>query len=121
MLRHWLNVFSEELPGYSVHVCVSSSLSVSLGARFNRSLFFLTEALLRLSEAPAALEALDWNCSAATSLLRGPLLSPGHLMVLATVDPSDRFLPVSVPVLRFAERLSALKRQIRPQTITPQS
>ncbi|XP_026191614.1 uncharacterized protein LOC34619606 [Cyclospora cayetanensis] len=87
--------------------------------RFNRSLFFLTECLLRLAEAPSSLESFNWSSSAATTLLRRPLLSPGHLAVLITLDPSDRYVPVSLPVMNFASRLCNIKRHIEQQTIQP--
>ncbi|KAL8270321.1 hypothetical protein Esti_005756 [Eimeria stiedai] len=96
------------------------SLPTSGGDRFNRSLFFLTEVLLRLAENPSSVSSFDWDCSAATSILKEALLAPGHIAFLVSIDPSDRYTPISLPVLRFASRLCALKKPIHPQTIEPQ-
>ncbi|KAL8427437.1 hypothetical protein Efla_003884 [Eimeria flavescens] len=95
------------------------SLPHAGGERFNRSLFFLTEILLRLAEDPSALSAFDWECSAATFILREALLAPGHLAILVNIDPSDRYTPVSLPVLRFAARLCLLRRRVKPQLTDP--
>ncbi|KAL8431445.1 hypothetical protein ACSSS7_005274 [Eimeria intestinalis] len=95
------------------------SLPTAGGDRFNRSLFFLTEVLLRLAESSSSVSSFDWDCSAATSILKEPLLAPGHIAFLVSIDPSDRYTPVSLPVLRFASRLCSLKKPIHPQTIEP--
>ncbi|KAL8454059.1 hypothetical protein Emed_000557 [Eimeria media] len=95
------------------------SLPTAGGDRFNRSLFFLTEVLLRLAESPSSVSSFDWDCSAATSILKEALLAPGHIAFLVSIDPSDRYTPVSLPVLRFASRLCSLKKPIHPQTIEP--
>ncbi|KAL8449347.1 hypothetical protein Emag_003637 [Eimeria magna] len=95
------------------------SLPTAGGDRFNRSLFFLTEVLLRLAENPSSVSSFDWDCSAATSTLKEALLGPGHIAILVSIDPSDRYTPVSLPVLRFASRLCSLKKPIHPQTIEP--
>lgn len=106
------NVGPRQLGLYEELLCVSDF-------NHHRSVFHTTEALLRLSEDSANPTAIEWEASVLTLLLKPDLLGQGHLTVLVTLDPSDRYTPVSIPVLKFASKIGGVKRTISPVSIDP--
>ncbi|CDI86423.1 kinesin motor domain-containing protein, putative [Eimeria praecox] len=92
---------------------------VDIEGAVNRSLFYLTECLLRLSESPASLKSFAWGASAATSLLRSGLEGPCFLLMLATISPCPEAVVPSLAVLRLARTVSDIRRRIQRRFLQP--
>jgi len=97
---------NERLDEHTAYINESNSI--------NKSLFFLGEVIQRLSKREEEVQFIPYRNSKLTSMLSVHLGQNSNTALLVTLHPLEEFIEQNLGTLRFAQKASKIKCEVRP-------